>query len=88
MKLAEFEQFVGPETIERIFEKAHSLAGREVVHISSTYYGGGVAAMLHPLTLLMNDISIKTEWRIIQGNPDFLPSRSRFTTPYKARKFN
>jgi len=71
VRFGEYEQFVGAETIERILGKAHRLAGRDVVHISSTYYGGGVAAMLHPLTLLMNDVGLNTEWRIIQGDPDF-----------------
>lgn len=71
MQFTEYEQFVGAETIERVLQKAKPLTGRQVVHISSTYYGGGVAAMLHPLTLLMNDVGLRTEWRIIQGNPDF-----------------
>ena len=71
VRFGEYEQFVGAETIERILGKAQRLAGRDVVHISSTYYGGGVAAMLHPLTLLMNDVGLNTEWRIIQGDPDF-----------------
>lgn len=71
VRFGEYEQFVGAETIERILGKAQRLAGRDVVHISSTYYGGGVAAMLHPLTLLMNDVGLNTEWQIIQGDPDF-----------------
>jgi trehalose synthase len=42
-----------------------------VVHVNSTYYGGGVAALLSSLTLLMNSVGVKTGWRVIQGSPDF-----------------
>src|SRR6267378_4338583 len=33
--------------------------------------GGGVAEMLSSLTLLMNSLGLRTEWRVIQGTPDF-----------------
>ncbi len=71
MNINEYETLIGAETLERIWQKAKPLTGRQVVHISSTYYGGGVAAMLGPLSLLMNDVGLHTEWRTIQGNPDF-----------------
>ncbi len=71
MAFEDYAQFVGDETIERIWKKSRPLHDREVVHMSSTYYGGGVATMLAPLSVLMNNLEIKTEWRIIQGNPDF-----------------
>jgi trehalose synthase len=67
----DYEQFVGPEVVERVKEKARSLEGLCVAHVNSTYYGGGVAEMLAPLTLLMNSLGIRTEWRVIQGSPDF-----------------
>ena len=70
-QVEDYEKFVGRETIERIREKARPLQGLRVAHISSTYYGGGVAELLSSLTLLMNSVGIKTGWRIIQGSPDF-----------------
>jgi trehalose synthase len=39
------------------------------VHVNSTYYGGGVAEILRSLTLLMNNLGVRTGWRIIQGPP-------------------
>jgi len=69
--LDDYEEFVGSETIERIKEKAKVLQGLHVANVNSTYYGGGVAQLLSSLTLLMNDIGIKTEWRVIHGSPDF-----------------
>jgi len=57
--------------VERSLRKATRLQGQHVVHVSSTYYGGGVAEILTALTLLMNALGIETGWRMIQGTPDF-----------------
>jgi trehalose synthase len=69
--LEDYEPLVGERTIERIKRKARRFRDRRVMNVSSTYYGGGVAAILSPLTLLMNDVGLKTGWWIIQGSPDF-----------------
>ncbi len=66
-----YANLVGKETVERIRKKAKQLQGMHIVNVNSTYYGGGVAQMLAPLTLLMNDLGIKTGWRVIHGPPDF-----------------
>jgi trehalose synthase len=71
VQVEDYAQFVGTETVERVREKARPLQDLRVGHVNSTYYGGGVAEMLSPLTLLMNSVGIKTEWRVIQGSPDF-----------------
>lgn len=71
IKVEDYEQLVGAETIERIIEKAKPLQDFQVVNINSTYYGGGVAELLSSLTLLMNNLGIKTGWRVIHGPPDF-----------------
>jgi trehalose synthase len=70
-KVGDYEPFVGAEAIDRILQKAERLRGCDVAHVNSTYYGGGVAELLSSLTLLMNSVGIRTEWRVIQGPPDF-----------------
>ena len=70
-RLEDYAPLAGGETIARIRKKAGPLQGLHVVNVNSTYYGGGVAELLSSLTLLMNDVGIKTGWRIIQGAPDF-----------------
>jgi len=67
----DFEPLIGSEGIARIQAKAQKLQDVQVVNFNSTYYGGGVAEMLSSLTLLMNGLGVKTEWRVIQGTPDF-----------------
>ncbi|HLH11700.1 MAG TPA: glycosyltransferase [Methylovirgula sp.] len=69
--LNDYEPLIGRETIDRIVKKAAILSGAHVVHISSTFYGGGVTEILTPLTLLMNTVGIETGWRMIQGTPEF-----------------
>jgi len=71
IQVEDYEQFVGAETVARVMQKASPLQGLSVAHVNSTYYGGGVAELLGSLTLLMNSVGIKTEWRVIQGSPDF-----------------
>ncbi len=71
VQVEDYEQFVGTETVQRVKDKARDLQGLRVAHVNSTYYGGGVAEMLSSLTLLMNAVGINTEWRVIQGSPDF-----------------
>lgn len=69
--LEDYEPLVGAETVERIQAKAARLRDLHVVHVNSTYYGGGVAQLLSSLTLMMNAAGIRTGWRVIQGRPDF-----------------
>ncbi len=71
VSVEDYEQFVGAEAVERILAKARLLKDTHVVNVNSTYYGGGVAEILHSETLLMNNTGVRTGWRIIQGPPDF-----------------
>ena len=67
----DYEPFIGSETVERILRKTKAFQGFSIVNFNSTFYGGGVAELLSGMTLLMNSVGIKAEWRVIQGRPDF-----------------
>ncbi|NLW46579.1 MAG: glycosyltransferase [Firmicutes bacterium] len=71
VRIEDYEPYIGGESVERIIRKAKILKNYHVIHVNSTYYGGGVAELLSPLTLLMNTVGIKAGWRVIQGAPDF-----------------
>ncbi len=71
VRAEDYEQFVGPEMVQRVLDKARLVSDLHVVHVNSTYYGGGVAELLSSSTLLLNSLGIKTGWRLIQGSPDF-----------------
>src|SRR5437773_3857459 len=70
-QIEDYEPLVGQEQVERIREKARKFKGLRVANFNSTYYGGGVAETLSSLTLLMNNLGLRTEWRVIQGTADF-----------------
>jgi trehalose synthase len=70
-QIEDYEPLVGAEVVERIRNKAARLKGLRVANFNSTYYGGGVAETISSLTLLMNSLGLRTEWRVIQGRPDF-----------------
>ena len=70
-RIEDYEKIVGTQAIERIKTKAKPLRGLHVTNINSTYYGGGVSQLLSSVTLLMDNIGIKTGWRIVHGSPDF-----------------
>src|SRR5438105_13815624 len=72
-QIEDYEPLIGRENVERIREKARKLKGLRVANFNSTYYGGGVAEMISSLTLLLNSLGLRTEWRVIQGTADFFP---------------
>jgi trehalose synthase len=78
LSLDDYRPLVGDPVVDRIRDKARPLRGLHVTHVNSTYYGGGVAVLLSPLALLMNDVGIKTGWRVIQGSPDFFSVTKKF----------
>jgi trehalose synthase len=76
-QIEDYEQFIGSESVERIRGKAGKLKGLRVANFNSTYYGGGVAEMISSLTLLMNGLGLRTEWRVIQGRADFFSATKK-----------
>ena len=71
VNIEDYAPLIGDEVLERILHKAHRLRDLRVLHLSSTFYGGGVAEMLSSATLLARSLGIKADWRLIQGSPDF-----------------
>lgn len=86
--LERHRKVVGDETISMIYRKARRLYGRHLLHINSTYQGGGVAEILASFVPLMNDIGIDTGWRILHGNPDFFTITKRFHDALQGERIN
>ncbi|MEX2721624.1 MAG: glycosyltransferase, partial [Candidatus Wukongarchaeota archaeon] len=76
--LEDYRGSVRDEVISSIHRKARKLYGKNILHINSTYQGGGVAEILGSLAPLMNDIGINADWRILHGNPDFFIITKKF----------
>ena len=69
--LDDYAGIIGGREVERLRDEAEALEEKSVAHVSSTFYGGGVSEMLSSLIALLNDVGVKTEWRIHRGSPDF-----------------
>jgi trehalose synthase len=87
-QIGEYEKFVGSETIKRVRKKAEALEGIHVAHVNSTYYGGGVAELLSSITLLLNSVGVRTEWRVIQGSADFFSITKKVHNALQGGKLN
>jgi trehalose synthase len=88
ISLDKYRNIVGDEVIEAIYAEASSLSEKTAVHINSTYQGGGVAEILNSLIILMNDIGIKTDWRVLHGDLDFFTITKKFHNAIQGEKIN
>ncbi len=76
--LEDYRKIVGDGVLSEITRMARRLYGKRILHINSTYYGGGVAEMLYSLVPLLNDVGIEADWRILRGTPEFFTITKKF----------
>jgi len=69
--LADYATIATRGLMDSIRRLAEPLAGKRVVHLSATAFGGGVAEINYTLIPLMSDAGLETEWRIIRGAEEF-----------------
>ena len=86
--LDDYREIVGDRVLYDIYHKAQRLYGKHILHLNSTYQGGGVAEILATLVPLMNDIGIDTGWRILHGNPDFFTITKKFHNALQGQPLN
>ena len=80
-RIKQFEDYRGvadDAVMDEIQAKAKTLQGATVAHVNATCYGGGVAEILENFVLLMNDLGIRTDWRVLHGTPDFFEVTKKF----------
>lgn len=83
-----YREIVGDETVDRILGKVEALKGKKLIHVNSTYSGGGVAELLSSLVLLMNGVGLKTDWRLLFGNADFFTLTKKFHNALQGHPIN
>jgi trehalose synthase len=69
--LADYASLVGRPLVEEIRERSERLAGKRVLHVSATAFGGGVSEILNTLVPLMVDVGLAAEWHVIYGREEF-----------------
>ncbi len=86
--LEDYRHIVGDRVISQIHRLASRLYGKQIVHINSTYQGGGVAEILESLVPLMNDAGLDADWRILHGTPDFFTITKKFHNALQGESLN
>jgi trehalose synthase len=69
--LADYTHLVGRGVVEEIRTLAEDLAGKRILHVSATAFGGGVAEILYSLVPLQRDAGLDAHWQIIMGREEF-----------------
>ena len=69
--LGDYATIAARGLMDEIRRLAEPLAGKRVVHVSATAFGGGVAEINYTLIPLMLDVGLDVEWRIIRGEDEF-----------------
>ncbi len=69
--LSDYASIVGRPLVDEIHERAQRLAGKRILHVSATAFGGGVSEILYTLVPLMVDVGLDCEWQIIYGREEF-----------------
>src|SRR5919109_3878835 len=69
--LADYATIATRGLMDEIRRLAAPLAGKRVLHLSATAFGGGVAEINYTLVPLMIDAGLDVEWRIIHGREEF-----------------
>lgn len=87
-RLNDYRDIAGKEILDEIRSEVSPLIDKKVVHVNSSYLGGGVAEILNNLVLLMNDVGIKTEWGILRGPISFFMVTKKFHNALQGAKIN
>src|SRR5664279_1539398 len=69
--LSDYASIVGRTLVDDIRQRAEPLAGKRVLHLSATAFGGGVSEILYTLVPLMVDVGLAAEWHVIYGREEF-----------------
>jgi trehalose synthase len=69
--LADYTHLVGRDLIEEARELADGLAGKRILHVSATAFGGGVSEILYTIVPLLRDVGLDAHWQVILGREEF-----------------
>ena len=64
-----YSGIVDGQVLADIQRAARPIYGLRVLHVNSTFHGGGVAGMLNSLIPLMNDVGVNADWNLLYGDP-------------------
>ena len=87
-KIEDYEPFIGKDNVSQIKDIAIKLEDKHIVNVNSTYSGGGVAEILNSLVVLMNQLGIDTDWRLLKGSHSFFNVTKKFHNALQGENLN
>jgi trehalose synthase len=70
-RLADYADVIGQKRYDGLRALAAAAAGRSMLHINATAYGGGVAEILQNLIPLLRDAGVDAHWAVLDAPPAF-----------------
>ena len=70
-RVADYAEIIGEKRLAELQTLAAAAAGRSMVHINATAYGGGVAEILQNLVPLLRDAGVDARWAVLDAPPAF-----------------
>lgn len=87
-RIENYRDIVGDKVISKIFRESRGLYGKKILHVNSSYQGGGVAEILDHLVPLMSDLGLEVDWRILHGSHDFFNVTKKFHNTLQGEEIN
>jgi trehalose synthase len=69
--LSDYAEIIGEKRHAELRGLAAAAAGRSMVHINATAYGGGVAEILQNLVPLLRDAGVDANWAVLDAPPAY-----------------
>jgi trehalose synthase len=86
-RLKDYKGIISDELYAEILELAAELKGLRVLQINATKLGGGVAEILHSFISLLNDVGIKAEWQLIEGDNRLYDITKSFHNAFQGKDY-
>ncbi|AEB96031.1 MAG: glycosyltransferase [Saccharolobus sp.] len=86
--IEKYAEIIGENELDALFKISEKLKGVSVLHVNSTQKGGGVAEILNKLVPIMNELGIKTDWKVIRGDNEFFSVTKSFHNALQNGKGN
>jgi len=71
MRIEDYLPIAGKGAVDELTSLGEDLRSEEVLHINSTYVGGGVAELLKAIVPMMSALGLKADWKVMKGDSEF-----------------
>ena len=84
--LGKYKKIISKPLFLKIQKSVKNLKGLKIIHVNSTFKGGGVAEVLKGLVSLMKGIGLKASWHIIPPKEEFFKITKQIHNALQGKK--